>query len=173
MNDLIIYSSTDGQTKKICETIKDNLPSNDKIKIISLNEASDINLENSKKIIIGASIRYGRHSRKVENFVIKNKKILQERKTAFFSVNVVARKNEKSTPETNPYVINFLAKTKWNPNKVAVFAGKVDYPNYNFINKNVIRFIMMITKGPTNTKNSYEFTNWDMVKKFALELKLL
>ena len=48
MNDLIIYSSTDGQTKKICETIKDNLPSNDKVKIISLNEASDINLENSK-----------------------------------------------------------------------------------------------------------------------------
>ena len=173
MNDLIIYSSTDGQTKKICEAIKDNLPSNDKIKIISLNEASDINLENAKKIIIGASIRYGRHSRKVEHFVIKNKKILQEKKTAFFSVNVVARKNEKSTPETNPYVINFLAKTKWNPNKVAVFAGKVDYPNYNFINKNVIRFIMLITKGPTNTKNSYEFTNWDMVKKFALELKLL
>tara|TARA_B100000941_G_scaffold97043_1_gene67617 strand:+ start:102 stop:359 length:258 start_codon:yes stop_codon:yes gene_type:complete len=84
MNDLIIYSSTDGQTKKICEAIKDNLPSNDKIKIISLNEASDINLENSKKIIIGASIRYGRHSRKVENFVIKNKKILQEKKLLFF-----------------------------------------------------------------------------------------
>ena len=173
MEDLIIYSSTDGQTKRICETIKDHLALNDRIKIVSLNEINKINLEKIKKIIIGASIRYGRHNRKVQDFVIKNKHILVTKKTAFFSVNVVARKEEKSTPETNPYVKKFLAKTKWKPDKVAVFGGKVDYPNYNFINKNVIRFIMMITNGPTNTDNSYEFTNWEMVKKFALELKAL
>ena len=173
MEDLIIYSSTDGQTKKICETIKYHLALNEKIKIISLNEVNKVNLEKVEKIIIGASIRYGRHNKRVQNFVIKNKNILKSKKTAFFSVNVVARKEEKSTPETNPYVKKFLAKTNWKPNKVAVFGGKVDYPNYNFINRNVIRFIMMITNGPTNTENSYEFTNWEMVKKFALELKMM
>ena len=173
MEDLIIYSSTDGQTKKICETIKYHLALNERIKIIPLNEVNKVNLEKVEKIIIGASIRYGRHNKKVQNFVIKNKDILESKKTAFFSVNVVARKKEKSTPETNPYVKKFLAKTKWKPNKVAVFGGKVDYPNYNFINRNVIRFIMMITNGPTNTENSYEFTNWEMVKKFALELKMM
>ena len=173
MEDLIIYSSTDGQTKRICETIKDHLSLNDKIKIISLNEVNTVNLKKIEKIIIGASIRYGRHNKKVQDFVVKNKNILESKKTAFFSVNVVARKEEKSTPETNPYVKKFLAKTNWKPNKVAVFGGKVDYPNYNFINRNVIRFIMMITNGPTNTENSYEFTNWEMVKKFALELKMM
>ena len=173
MEDLIIYSSTDGQTKRICETIKDYLSLNDKIKIISLNEVNTVNLKKIEKIIIGASIRYGRHNKKVQDFVVKNKNILESKKTAFFSVNVVARKEEKSTPETNPYVKKFLAKTKWKPNKVAVFAGKVDYPNYNFINRNVIRFIMMITNGPTNTDNAYEFTNWELVKKFALELKVM
>ena len=173
MEDLIIYSSTDGQTKKICETIKYHLALNEKIKIISLNEVNKVNLEKVEKIIIGASIRYGKHNKRVQNFVIKNKNILKSKKTAFFSVNVVARKEEKSTPETNPYVKKFLAKTNWKPNKVAVFGGKVDYPNYNFINRNVIRFIMMITNGPTNTENSYEFTNWEMVKKFALELKMM
>ena len=173
MEDLIIYSSTDGQTKRICETIKDYLSLNDKIKIISLNEVNTVNLKKIEKVIIGASIRYGRHNKKVQDFVVKNKNILESKKTAFFSVNVVARKEEKSTPETNPYVKKFLAKTKWKPNKVAVFAGKVDYPNYNFINRNVIRFIMMITNGPTNTDNAYEFTNWELVKKFALELKVM
>ena len=173
MEDLIIYSSTDGQTKKICETIKYHLALDEKIKIISLNEVNKVNLEKVEKIIIGASIRYGKHNKRVQNFVIKNKNILKSKKTAFFSVNVVARKEEKSTPETNPYVKKFLAKTNWKPNKVAVFGGKVDYPNYNFINRNVIRFIMMITNGPTNTENSYEFTNWEMVKKFALELKVM
>ena len=173
MEDLIIYSSTDGQTKKICEIIKDHLALNDNIKVIPLNEANKVNLEKIEKIIIGASIRYGRHNKKVQDFVLKNKNILDSKKTAFFSVNVVARKQEKNTPETNPYVKKFLAKTKWKPNKVAVFGGKVDYPNYNFINRNVIRFIMMITNGPTNTENSYEFTNWEMVRKFALDLKMM
>ena len=173
MGDLIIYSSTDGQTKKICETIKENLPSGNKFKLISLDEALYFNLEKCEKIIIGASIRYGRHNKKVLDFIIKNKNILDLKKTAFFSVNVVARKEEKSTPETNPYVLSFLKKTNWKPNKLSVFAGKVDYPNYNFINKIVIRFIMMITKGPTDINNSYEFTNWENVRKFAKELEKL
>ena len=170
MEDLIIYSSTDGQTKRICETIKDHLALNDRIKIVSLNEVNKVNLEKIKKIIIGASIRYGRHNRKVRDFVIKNKHILETKKTAFFSVNVVARKDEKNTPETNPYLKKFLEKTKWKPDKVAVFGGKVDYPNYNFINKNIIRFIMYITKGPTKTNEVIEFTNWKRVHNFAMKI---
>ena len=55
--------------------------------------------------------------------------------------------------------------------KISVFAGKVDYPNYNFLNKIIIRFIMYITKGPTDTSQSYEFTDWDKVRKFAEEIK--
>ena len=173
MGNLIIYSTTDGQTKKICETIKDNLQSGNNFKLISLDEALNFDLEKCEKIIIGASIRYGRHNKKLLDFIIKNKNILHLKKTAFFSVNVVARKEEKSTPENNPYVINFLKKTNWKPNKISVFAGKVDYPNYNFINKIIIRFIMMITKGPTDINNSYEFTNWENVRKFAKELQKL
>ena len=167
MDDLIIYSSTDGQTKKICETIKENLPSGNKFQLISLDEALHFNLEKCEKIIIGASIRYGRHNKKVIDFIIKNKNILNLKKTAFFSVNVVARKEEKSTPETNPYVLNFLKKTNWKPDKLSVFAGKVDYPSYRFLDKYIIRLIMWFTKGPTDVTKSYEFTNWDEVKKFG------
>ena len=170
---LIIYSTTDGHTKTICYRIKSYFKNEDAVKIISLEDSSKYDLSNFDKIIIGASIRYGRHKKKVLDFVKKNKNILDFKKTGFFSVNVVARKSEKSTPDTNPYVIKFLKKTNWQPNKVDVFAGKVDYPNYNFINKNIIKFIMKITNGPTDTNNSYEFTNWQRVEKFATELESL
>ena len=49
MEDLIIYSSTDGQTKKICETIKAHISSNNNFKIISLNEALNLIWKNVKK----------------------------------------------------------------------------------------------------------------------------
>ena len=167
---LIIYSTTDGQTKLICEKIKNISRFSDKTKIISIYEAENENLLSYEIIIIGASIRYGKHNPAVLNFVKENIKILNEKKSAFFSVNVVARKNEKNLPETNPYMIKFLKLAKWNPNKKAVFAGKIDYPKYGFFDRQIIRLIMFITKGPTDTSKSYEFTDWSKVSDFVSQM---
>jgi len=167
---LIIYSTTDGQTKIICERIKNLSQFNNQTKIISIDDILKEDLLSYEVIIIGASIRYGKHKPIVINFVKKNIKILNQKKSVFFSVNVVARKEEKNLPETNPYIIKFLKLTKWDPDKKAVFAGKIDYPKYNFFDKQIIRLIMFITKGPTNTSKSYEFTDWSKVDDFAREI---
>ena len=170
MKSLIIYSSTDGQTKKICEAIKKNSNNSETTEISSLEDAFNLNVNNYDQIIIGASIRYGNYKFNLFKFIKNNIKILEKKNNAFFSVNVVARKKDKNTPDTNPYIKKFFKKTHWKPKKIAVFAGKVDYPNYNFFNKLVIKFIMFITKGPTNTSQSYEFTDWEKIKEFSREL---
>ena len=169
---LIIYSSTDGHTKVICEKIKSYYGDKNNIKLISLKDASNFKLSEYENIIIGASIRYGKHSKDLYNFIKTNKEILEQKKSAFFSVNVVARKLEKNSPATNPYIKKFLKISKWKPDKIKVFAGKVDYPNYSFFEKYVIKFIMFITKGPIDTSRSYEFTDWAKVEDFAKELNL-
>jgi len=163
---LIIYSTTDGQTIKICDKLaKENF--NNNVKLCSLKDVIGEDLNNYNKIIIGASIRYGKHNPDVLEFVKSNINILNKVKTAFFSVNVVARKKEKNTPSTNPYVIKFIKQTNWKPTNIGVFAGKVDYPSYKFFDKYIIRFIMWLTKGPTDVSKSYEFTNWNEVEKFG------
>ena len=169
---LIIYSSTDGQTKIICEKIKNFSRNSESIKLISLEEASDFNLQSYEDIIIGASIRYGKHNKNLYKFISSNKETLEKKRSAFFSVNVVARKPEKNTPETNPYMKKFLKISNWKPDKLGVFAGKVNYPNYGFFDKYIIRLIMLITKGPTDTSRSFEFTDWSKVEDFARELNL-
>ena len=169
---LIIYSSTDGQTKIICEKIKNFSKNSESIKLISLEEAHDFNLQSYEDIIIGASIRYGKHNKNLYKFISSNKETLEKKRSAFFSVNVVARKPEKNTPETNPYMQKFLKISSWQPNKLAVFAGKVDYPKYGFFDKHIIRLIMFITKGPTDTSRSFEFTDWSKVEDFSNQLGL-
>ena len=168
---LIIYSTTDGHTKTICERIKNFLTDGNLVELLSLEDAKKVDLSNFEKIIIGASIRYGKHSKELYKFINLNKNILDQKKCAFFSVNVVARKLEKNTAETNPYINKFLKISKWRPNKIKVFAGKVDYPNYNFFDRYIIKFIMFITNGPTDTSQSYEFTDWSKVDDFSKELK--
>ena len=169
---LIIYSSTDGHTKTICEQIKLFLDGVDMVMLVSLDEVTKFNLIEFNKIIIGASIRYGKHSKELYKFIELNKKILDKKEGTFFSVNVVARKPEKNTPETNPYIKKFLKISKWKPGKIGVFAGKVDYPNYSFFDKYIIKLIMFITGGPTDTSQSYEFTDWSKVDDFAKELNV-
>jgi len=169
---LIIYSSTDGQTKIICEKIKNFSKNSESIKLISLEEASDFNLQSYEYIIIGASIRYGKHNKNLYKFISSNKETLEKKRSAFFSVNVVARKAEKNTPETNPYMKKFLKISNWKPDKLGVFAGKVNYPNYGFFDKYIIRLIMFMTKGPTDISKSFEFTDWSKVEDFARELSL-
>ena len=169
---LIIYSSTDGHTKNICERIINFSSQENVVKIVSLNNVTKFNLYEFDKIIIGASIRYGKHSKNLYKFIELNKDLLNEKETVFFSVNVVARKPEKNTPDTNPYIKKFLKISKWKPKKVAVFAGKVDYPKYSFFDKYIIKFIMFITKGPTDTTQTYDFTDWSKVDDFAKKLWL-
>lgn len=164
---LIIFSSTDGHTLKICERIMGFEKNKDDSQIASISEAEHINISEFKRIIIGASIRYGKHKPDLYEFIESNLDEISSKENAFFSVNVVARKPEKNTSETNPYVKKFLLKTSWKPRSLEVFAGKIDYPKYNFVDKHMIRFIMWMTKGPTNTNNTYEFTDWDMIDSFA------
>ena len=168
---LIIFSTTDGHTKKICERIVNFLNNEKLVKIASLDEATKLDLSEFQRIIIGASIRYGKHSRELYKFIKLNKRILDQKQSVFFSVNVVARKFQKNTPETNPYIKKFLRISKWQPKKLGVFAGKVDYPSYNIFDKYIIKLIMFITGGPTDTSQSYEFTDWSKVEDFAKELK--
>ena len=161
---LIIYSTIDGQTQRICERITQ---ASNKAKLVSIAQTAEEMLANYDQIVIGASIRYGKHQPAVYKFIEQNRTLLEEKKTAFFSVNVVARKPEKNTPDTNPYMQKFLELSGWTPDILAVFAGKINYPKYGFLDKHMIRLIMYMTKGPTDTSQTYEFTDWAKVDGFA------
>ena len=166
---LITYSTVDGQTKRISERLA-KLATQSNVDVLPI--SNQINLDIYKTIIIGASIRYGKYRNEVFNFIENNIQTLNIKENAFFSVNVVARKPEKSSPETNPYLIKFLGKIKWKPKNLGVFAGKIEYPKYKFIDKYAIKFIMWLTKGPTDTSKTYEFTDWNKVEDFARDLNL-
>jgi menaquinone-dependent protoporphyrinogen oxidase len=165
---IFIYSTVDGHTLEICERLsklaerEGHQPS-----LQALTDNSDIDLGLYDHIVIGASIRYGHHRPEVARFIEKNVNVLESTPSAFFSVNAVARKPEKREPHTNPYVKKFLATITWEPSLIAIFGGKIDYPRYRFWDKTMIRFIMWMTKGPTDPSATFDFTDWDEVDAFG------
>tara|TARA_Y100001968_G_C19440642_1_gene762323 strand:+ start:2216 stop:2752 length:537 start_codon:yes stop_codon:yes gene_type:complete len=170
---LILYSTVNGHTKHICEYVQTKLNQLKEITIAAIEENDKYDLEEFNEIMIGASVRYGYHRKNVYEFINNNKKILESKKTIFFSINLTARKEEKNTPETNPYIIKFLKKVNWEPTVKSVFAGKLDYPSLDCANKLAILFIMVITNGPKDISQVYELTDWGKVDKLINTVALL
>lgn len=168
---VLIYSTVDGHTREICARLQRVIErEGHAVTVTELTAKSQIDLEPYDSIVIGASIRYGKHRPEVARFIGQNTSTLQSRPAAFFSVNAVARKPDKLTPETNPYVRKFLEAIDWQPRQIGIFAGKIDYPRYGFVDRTMIRFIMWITKGPTDPSGTFEFTDWDAVDEFGRQV---
>ena len=165
---LIVYSTTDGHTREICDRLRTVIEQQaHQVTLIPVAEVADADLEPCDKIVVGASIRYGKHSPLVVDFMQRNAQLLNRKASAFFSVNVVARKAAKNRPDTNPYVRKLLRRIAWRPKEVAVFAGKIDYPRYGVLDRMVIRGIMWLTGGPTDPKAVVDFTDWRKVEEFG------
>ncbi|GGD50639.1 menaquinone-dependent protoporphyrinogen IX dehydrogenase [Muriicola marianensis] len=166
----LIYATVDGHTLKICEKLEDVLSAHDQPAEIINIEDFDGDLAPYDRVVLGASIRYGVHDKKIVDLINTRQKELEAKKTAFFSVNLVARKPEKSSPETNPYVVKFFKKISWRPDMAECFAGMLDYPHYSFFDRTMIRLIMWMTKGPTDPKTVKEYTDWKKVEAFGKKL---
>lgn len=165
---LIAYSTVGGHTLTICVRIRKVLEgAGSAVALFEIRSGQACDLTPFDTIVIGASIRYGKHRPDVYRFIESNRETLDRKPSAFFSVNVVARKAGKDTPASNPYMRAFRRKTTWVPREVGVFAGRIDYPLYGFMDRQVIRLIMWLTNGPTDPTACTEFTDWNAVERFA------
>ncbi len=168
---LLAYSTTDGHTPRICERLREVIEQQGHAAtVVPLSQADALDLAAFDAVVIGASIRYGKHQPEVSQFIARHQALLESKANAFFTVNIVARKPNKNRPENNPYLIKFLRTISWKPKLLGVFAGKLDYPRYRFIDRQMIRFIMLITKGPTDPSVVVEFTDWQAVEEFGRQL---
>jgi menaquinone-dependent protoporphyrinogen oxidase len=165
---LLLYTTHEKQTFKIMQRIKTQLVGKGDCDLIELLPDSNIDLTQYQAVLVGCSLRYGFYSKTMKKFIDANYQQLNKLKSGFFGVNLVARKPNKNTPETNSYTRKFLAKIAWQPTIKAVFAGALYYPKYNWFDRNMIRLIMWLGKGDTDvTKEVIEYTNWEKVDEFA------
>ncbi|EJD6081128.1 MULTISPECIES: menaquinone-dependent protoporphyrinogen IX dehydrogenase [Providencia] len=174
MSYLLLHSSTDGQTKKIILKMAEQLRTlGRECDIRDLNTEQSLNLAAYDKVLVGASIRYGHFNKKLLRFATTHQNQLNSMNTAFFAVNLTARKEGKDTVETNAYTRKFLEASPWKPTLKSVFAGALFYPRYKWFDRTMIRLIMKMTDGPTDPNTEIEYTNWENVTQFASEFDKL
>lgn len=173
MKVLILYSSRDGQTHTIASYVAKQLSVAGTCEIQDLSQVGEIDLSQYQQVMIGASVRYGRFSPVLSQFVAGHIEQLNQMPSAFFAVNLTARKPGKRSPQTNAYVRKFLLSTPWQPSLCAVFAGALRYPRYRWIDRVMIQLIMRMTGGETDTSKEVEYTDWQQVDRFTQDFAAL
>ena len=163
---LLLYSTNYGLSKRICERIASSLLARGALCTVAA-ITDEVDPAAFDAIVIGASIRHGKHSPAVLEFIRARHALLAARPSALFSVNLVARKAGRNTPQNNPYLKRLLAQSQWTPALTGVFAGELDYSRYGPFDRHMMRLVMWINKGPTDLSTKVQFTDWDEVERFA------
>lgn len=169
MKALILFSSRDGQTREIAAYIANEIKAQQACDVINILHADAVDWAQYDRVLIGASIRYGKFHPAVAKFIKTHLQALQQRAGGFFCVNLTARKPEKRSPQTNAYTRKFLQQSPWQPDYCAVFAGALRYPRYRWFDRVMIQLIMRMTGGETDSRKEVEYTDWQQVSRFARE----
>lgn len=169
---LIVYGTTEGQTRKVCEFLRDKAKeAGHEVSVID-STGADLAPKGFDAVVIGASLHAERYQASVRHYVQEHIDALNKIPGAFLSVSLTAAHDEhESWKELKEITENFLKETGWNPTFVEQVAGALRYTKYNFLKKFIMRMIAQKSGGSTDTSKDHEYTDWDQVERVIKRLE--
>jgi menaquinone-dependent protoporphyrinogen oxidase len=169
MRILIIYDTTEGQTRKIAQRMADAIhEAGHDTEVVDLRRLPDgFSSDGFDAIIAGASIHLGKHSRQLTAFVSRHVARLNAVPSGFFSVSLSAAGSEKERADASRFVEEVLAQTGWSPAINATFAGGLLYREYGFLKRWMMKKIAREAGKDTDTSKNHEYTDWAAVDQFV------
>jgi menaquinone-dependent protoporphyrinogen oxidase len=169
----LYYATHDGQARRVAERIADRLAERD-IPVSPQDLATSFpapeRLAEARLATIVSAVRYGRHLPEGRRFLSLYRSLRAPPPLAFISVCLAARKPGRDTAEGNPYLRKALTRNRLAPALAVAVAGRLDYPRYGWLDRQMIRLIMTLTRGPTDPATTIEYTPWDVVDGVALRI---
>ena len=162
---LVLYSSTHGHTAKIAARIAERLEdAGAVVHLRVVDPHQDISPVDYDSVVIGASVHAGHHQPEIVGWATRHATTLSRIPSAFFSVSMSAARDEAAARR---YVDEFVETTGWTPGHSECLAGALQYREYNFVTRLMVRSLMGRDGLPTDTSRDHDFTEWDAVDRFA------
>jgi menaquinone-dependent protoporphyrinogen oxidase len=168
---LVLYASKHGQTAKIAHRIAQSMRGHGLIvDVRDAHAAGEVSPFDYDGVIVGASIHAGHHQREIVDWTKGHAITLSKMPSAFFSVCLaIADDNDEARTTARKYIDDFADETGWTPDETTTFAGALQYLEYDFFTRTLIRLMMRHQGHPTDTSRDYDYTDWDAVDRFGHE----
>jgi menaquinone-dependent protoporphyrinogen oxidase len=150
VNVLIVYGTTEGQTRKIAEWTATHVREHGhQVELRdSAAPASGSDIETFHAFIVAASVHQQCHQETITNFVIAHHALLNARPSAFISVSLSAVLEAGKT-EAQEYVDRFVSVTGWQPRMTLLLGGALRFTEYDYFQEQIVKFIVAGSKAMT------------------------
>jgi menaquinone-dependent protoporphyrinogen oxidase len=164
MKILVLYGTTEGQTRKICGFIAERLRS--KGDFVRLADAATpterIDLADYQGAIVAASIHVGQYQSTVVDFARANHARLNQFPSAFVSVSLSTVNSDSEELESLSTITkNFKAYTGWTDAEVHHVAGAIRVTEYDFFKRWTMKLIAWEKKLKLKPGKDLELTDWE------------
>ena len=169
----LFYATRDGQSRRIAERIAQRLSEQDietLPKDLGVLQPPPSSLESTDLVVIVTAIRYGKLLPEARDFLAAYQKLKTKPRLVFLVVNLTSRKPGKETPEGSVYIRKAIKQYELAPVFARAIPGRLEYRRYTWRDRQLIRFIMLLTGGPTDLRTNIEYTPWDVVDSIAEKL---
>lgn len=167
---LIVYGTTDGQTRKIADALGDmfRIEGYEATVFNAKDAGPQVDPEGYDRVIVAASIHIGCYQRAVKRWVHAHSEGLNRAHSAFLSVCLgVLEPRVEARREVGDIMDRFLHRSAWQPTVSKTVAGAVPYTRYNLLKKWAMKRMAAKAGGGTDTTRDYEYTDWEDLRAFA------
>lgn len=164
MKVLVLYGTTEGQTRKIAEFLAKHLRDiGDAVTLVdATGDTSLVDLRAYDAAIVAASLHAGQYQGPVVHFVRANHAWLNLMPSAFVSVSLSAAGTD---PEDLKGIADcaerFKAETSWTMPEVHQVAGAFRFTEYDFFKRWVLKLIAWEKGVKVEPGKDVELTDWD------------
>jgi menaquinone-dependent protoporphyrinogen oxidase len=166
VNVLIVYGTSEGQTRKIATWTATHI--RERGHQVNLRDSaaleSDLKLGAFDAFIVAASVHHEHHQDTIANFVFAHHELLNDKPSAFISVSLSAVL-EKT--EAQKYVDRLVSAVGWQPRMTLLLGGALRFTEYDYFQEQVVKFIVMKGSGVASPERDYEFTDWNALGDFV------
>jgi menaquinone-dependent protoporphyrinogen oxidase len=163
MKALLLYATTQGQTRKIMQHLAARLESQgNEVALVEAKSRSELEIADFDVCILAASVHAGRYQDPLVATVKQHAQALSARPGLFLSVSLTAAGNDpEDRAELDRLARGFLAETGWRGPQVAHVAGALRFSEYGFFEYWAMRWIARRKDRTVSGKEDIEFTDWD------------
>lgn len=169
MKVLLLYGTTEGQTRKIAGFVADHLAQrgHETLLVNAIDATAEADPRGFDAAMIAASLHAGHYQSAVVHFVRKHLAALSARPNAFLSVSLAAASDDEDDAlGLDRCDMDFTQQTGWNPQHIHHVAGAFRYTSYDFLKRWAMRYIAHRKGAPTDTSKDHELTDWADLEQF-------
>lgn len=159
---LVLYATTDGQTRKIARHVADGLADKGHgVELLEAREGAGLNLARFDRAILAGSLHAGGYQTALASFARDHAAALNAMPTLFLAVSLSAAGDDaEDWAGLHKCLEAFHRDTGWTPSRIAHVAGAFRFSEYGFFRAWAMKRIAAQKDASVDPHHDKEYTDW-------------